>query len=130
MSLQIKTALVVRAAVLAVAACTVLATPAPAAADSEWIFASERQCKARWDSSANYFQIDDQDTTDDDYCYVRHSFQADHDPFSRIAHPQDTAVTKKYPVPGADAYTYVYWKLCKERQNDNDICSNWIRSGT
>lgn len=90
-------------------------------ADSIRIYASNRQCVARWINNPDKFNIDDLDD-DNDYCYVQYGYSSTNLP-SRIAHPQDVEEAASYPVnTGTNAR--IYWKICKERQDDPDICSS------
>jgi len=115
-----------RGGIIGTATLAMLAVvPAVAHADSPLITASNGQCGGKWYSGPNDFRIWDLDLADDDYCYIHYSFQSDHDPFSRIALEQDSTQSGEYHVLNPEGRSVIYWNLCKERQNDNDICAGW-----
>ncbi|MEU6720329.1 hypothetical protein ABZ897_53510 [Nonomuraea sp. NPDC046802] len=116
----------VKSGIIAAAALALMASAStPALADSPIVTASDGQCAAKWLSGPNDFRIWDKDTNDSDYCYVHYSFQSDHSPFSRISHPQDVGGYHDYHILNPQGRPVIYWKICKERQNDTDICSSW-----
>ncbi len=100
-----------------------------ATADSPIVGASGNQCLAQWISSGDKFKILDNDLFDSDWCYVDYSWESDHTPRSRVSRPQDVGGWGTYPVAVEPGSTKVYWHVCKERQNDSDICASW-RSDT
>ncbi|WP_445518694.1 hypothetical protein [Streptomyces sp. NEAU-174] len=113
------------AVIVSIAAAGIVAGPSLAVADTPWVYeSSKRQCAARWLSSQNQFRIDDRDLNDDDYCYVDFSWVASHEPEMRRSHPQDVPGARDYSVSvgGRDV---IHWQVCKERQDDPDICSDW-----
>jgi hypothetical protein len=95
--------------------------PTVASADSVLVYASDRQCVARWLNNPDKFHIDDLDITDNDYCYVQYGYSGTNLP-NRISHPQDVSDYGAYPV-NTGSNGRIYWKVCKERQDDPDICS-------
>lgn len=115
-----------KALMMATGAGTVVAlAAAPAVADSPVVTASGGQCEAKWISSNEQFRLRDNDVNDSDYCYVHYALtQPDvaNNP-SRAQANQDVQ-GYQYRSTGLANGKTVYWKVCKERQNDNDICSS------
>lgn len=107
---------------IAVVAIAVLATGNVAQADSPVVYASGTQCEAKWLSASNQFRIRDNDLGDSDYCYVDWGWSSGNLP-NRFSNPQDVGGYFYYTV-NVGTHTTIYWKVCKERQNDPDICSS------
>ncbi|WP_327354605.1 hypothetical protein [Streptomyces sp. NBC_01304] len=99
-------------------------TTGTAQADSPIISASGGQCKAYWDRSENAFYIADKDNHDSDWCYVDYSWSSSHSDKHRKSVPQDLD-TKYHKRPVTIEGRTIYWHVCKERQDDPDICSEW-----
>jgi len=105
---------------------------APAFADSPTITASNGQCEAKWFSAnpVDTFRIRDDDLNDSDFCYVDFSFSSESgvnaSGHGRVQVGQDVGGFHNFGVGNGGSKT-VWWKVCKERQNDPDICSS-IRS--
>lgn len=114
-----------RIAAIAVLAVAVLLTGNVAQADSPVITASGGQCEAKWLSSPNQFRIRDNDLADSDYCYVDWGWSSG-SLTSRFSNPQDVGGYFYYTV-NVSGHSTIWWKVCKERQNDPDICSS-VRS--
>lgn len=113
-----------RLVALATALPATLALIGTAVADSPVISASGGQCKAQWLSSPNQFAILDNDVYDSDYCYVQYGWSSG-SLTNRISRPQDVGGWGYYTVTIGGSV--IWWKVCKERQNDSDICSS-VRS--
>ena len=96
-----------------------------AIADSPQISASHGQCAAKWHSSSGAFEIWDKDHKDHDTCYVKYGFTKD-ELHSQRNHP-DVPNSRTYPVEEAGCEQTIWWKVCKQRQDDDDICSS-VRS--
>ena len=109
------------AAALAVVA-SVLMWSGSAAADSAVIKASGGQCEATWQSAPNRFRVRDNDLHDSDYCYVVYAFNRSLSNASRWNRAQDVGGYAYFGVGGS--HSLIYFKVCKERQNDPDICSS------
>ncbi|MFK4186907.1 hypothetical protein ACI2L4_23240 [Streptomyces sparsogenes] len=118
-----KTARRIGLGVAALCFSSLLAT-GTASADSPVIQASGGDCRAWWSSSANEFGIRDADNNDNDWCYVDYSWQSDHTPAYRLALPQDEDTRYHYFPVNVNSET-IYWKVCKERSDDPDVCSSW-----
>lgn len=99
-----------------------------ASADSGLVYASNEQCVARWLNNPDKFHIDDLDTNDNDYCYVQYGYSGTNLP-NRISHPQDVSNYGAYPV-NTGGFSRIYWKVCKERNHDPDICSSVKNNAT
>lgn len=97
-----------------------------AIADSPEIYASGKQCKAKWLSGPGAFRIWDLDVHDDDYCYVQWGFSED-TMDSRFSRPQDVGGYGTYSIGEPGCEGVIWWQVCKERQHDSDICSE-VRS--
>jgi hypothetical protein len=123
-------------------ACTgaLLAVPLAdaALADSEVIGVSfdngngNYQCFGKWwtDGGQGWFEIADNDLDDSDYCYVSYGWASgDSNNAGRFNNPQDVKGWNSYPVNITNHPT-IWWKLCKERQNDPDICSVYMHNST
>ncbi|WP_406114936.1 hypothetical protein [Kitasatospora purpeofusca] len=105
------------------------AMPGQAMADTGVITASGGQCEAQWLSGNDWFGIRDVDNNDSDYCYVDYSFNSNHSASSRVSRQQD--INTNWGYHGITVTSnYIYFHVCKERQNDPDICSNWIAATT
>lgn len=111
-----------RPIVVAALLCGTLLSAA-AIADSPEIYASGKQCKAKWQSGPGSFRIWDLDLDDDDYCYVQWGFDKEMMD-SRFSRPQDVGGSGSYPIGEAGCEAEIWWKVCKERQDDPDICSS------
>jgi hypothetical protein len=113
-----------RMVVLAVLAASLVMVPlgSTASADSPVIYASGTQCEAKWLSGSNQFRIRDNDLNDSDYCYVQYGWSSSN-LTNRISRPQDVGGYGYYTVT-VGSYSTIWWKVCKERQNDPDICSS------
>ena len=90
------------------------------------VYASGTQCEGQYDDNDNgsplQFGIRDNDRNDDDYCYIDYGFAAN-DLSRRITREQDAFGYEWTSISPPSGKKTVYWKLCKERQNDPDICS-------
>jgi hypothetical protein len=114
----------IRSVALTAALLAVGVAAQPAAASEQ--NASGGQCYAAyWGGSS--FYIEDADNFDSDYCYVLYNWNAGGG--GRINHPQDIAGLWAYTVSVTPGSTGVDWQVCKERQNDPDICSGWVTDG-
>ncbi|MER6364780.1 hypothetical protein [Kitasatospora sp. NPDC001527] len=101
------------------------AMPGQAMADSGVVSASNGQCEAQYLSGPDWFGIRDVDNNDSDYCYVDYSFNSNHSASSRISRQQD--INTNWGYYGITATnSYLWFHVCKERQNDPDICSAWF----
>ncbi|RPE37165.1 hypothetical protein [Kitasatospora cineracea] len=105
------------------------AIPGQASADSGVISASNGQCEAQWLSGNDWFGIRDVDNGDSDYCYVDYSFNSDHSNRSRVSRQQDVNTNWGYYGITVTS-SYIYFHVCKERQDDPDICSGWVTATT
>ena len=101
-----------------------------AVADSPTITVSGGQCAGKWQSGYNRFWIEDRDVQDSDYCYIRYGWASgDGNTVGRFNHPQDSKDRGYYPV-NVSGHSTIWWKLCKERQNDPDICTSYRQDVT
>ena len=84
--------------------------------------ASGGQCLGQYNHGATFY-LNDNDGNDNDYCYILYTWSAGGG--GRINHPQDYGVGNwyAYDVSGTPGSTSVSWQVCKERENDPDICS-------
>lgn len=110
---------IVAALTIGVAGSLFAASPASAAPDQS---ASGGQCLGGYDNGGIFF-INDNDGGDSDYCYILYTWNAGGG--GRINHPQDYDPGNwyAYQVSGTPGSTEVTWSVCKERENDPDICS-------
>jgi hypothetical protein len=90
--------------------------------------ASGGQCRAAWMAASDSFSMRDGDLNDSDYCYVRYGFSSGTLNY-QVSIPQDAQGTFNRYASGAPGNKTIYWKVCKERQNDPDICGTlyWSR---
>jgi len=108
----------------------VAAAPTPASADSGVINSAGNDCSAYWDSDGNAFFIRDNAGGDDnDYCYVDYGAtqaQAAGSSARRLTIPQDSSIGNfQRRVPDLSGIgDQIYFKVCEERENDPDLCSN------
>ncbi len=107
----------------------VVTATGPAAADSDIINASGGQCQGQWLSADNQFRIRDADNDDSDYCYVDYSWNSAHTERSRVSRPQDINTNWGYYDVTVTAQV-IYFHVCKERQDDPDVCSRWVSATT
>jgi hypothetical protein len=88
---------------------------------------SDGQCYAEF-NGGTAFDVLDNDNFDSDYCYVLYDW--DTGGGGRINHQQDVSGWYSYLVSAPSTASSVTWRVCKERQNDPDICSgtssDWI----
>lgn len=89
------------------------------------VSASGGQCWGNHASGTTTFYIKDNDGNDDDYCYINYNWNTGGG--GRINHPQDYNVGNytAYLVSKPQGATSVSWRVCKERQNDPDLCSSY-----
>jgi hypothetical protein len=96
----------------------------PEAATGRIVTASHGQCRARWSEGFGALRVHDADTEDHDRCYVRYGGEGE-------ALGNQASLEQDEPGPRwFDLYRAslpgesVRWQVCKERQNDPDICSD------
>lgn len=113
------------AAALALGAMATALGGSPANATDKETWASGGQCRGNYNHGATFF-IMDADGSDSDYCYILYNWSAGGG--GRINHPQDYGVGNwyQYDVNGTPGSRSVDWRVCKERENDPDICSAWV----
>jgi hypothetical protein len=118
---------------LAVGAGALLSTVtgvSAAGADSPVITVSNNQCAAQWLSGPNQFGIEDRDVNDNDYCYVRYGWSSgDTNTVGRYNNPEDVKGWNYYNV-NVTGHSTIWWKVCKERENDPDICTGYRSDAT
>lgn len=107
---------------------TVILAGGTAQADSPVVTASGNQCEATWLSSPDQFRIRDNDTDDSDYCFVDWGWSSGA-LNSRFANPQDAGGYFYHSV-NTTGKANIWWKVCKERQADPDICSTTRQDAT
>lgn len=99
----------------------------PASADSGVINSAGNDCSGQWLSGPNQFRIrDNAGGSDDDYCYIDYGGSAG-SVGRRISHPEDCCVGswRNYnPDLSGIGASSLYFKVCEERENDPDLCSN------
>jgi hypothetical protein len=114
----------------AVAASALLLSTSPASADSGAIYSGGgSDCVGMWLSGSNVFQIADlAGGKDDDYCYI------DYGPSRKLADrrlsiPIDSSIGNWQVVASPDLSgigDQIFFKVCEERENDPDLCSNTV----
>ncbi|MER7708638.1 hypothetical protein ABTX81_37885 [Kitasatospora sp. NPDC097605] len=80
-------------------------------------------------SGPDWFGIQGADNNDSDYCYVDYSFDSSHSTRSRVSRQQDVNTNWGYYGITVTS-SYICFHVCKERQNDPDICSGWVTATT
>lgn len=112
------------------AAALAQAQPASGAYSGEQ-YASSNQCQASYNSNfGTYFRIRDNDLNDSDYCYVNYNFVGPNDAYlMRWNAQQDAPGYQIFPTDTGSNKT-VWWHVCKERQNDPDVCSGPYQTAT
>jgi hypothetical protein len=103
------------------------ASAAPEAKSGAWRSASGGQCRAAWNAPTNAFHISDGDLNDSDWCYVQYGYATQNLRY-RESIPQDRQGSFSRSADDVAGNKYVYWKVCKERQNDPDVCSGVYQS--
>ena len=120
---------------MAVGALSMFLPPSPAGAAHDPAFdnnASNGQCWGNWHPGDHQFFILDNDRADSDYCYINFTWLrngTDIGGGGRFNAQQDVGGWQgAYHDPPPSGATHVRWQVCKERQNDPDICSGWAVS--
>ncbi|MGH3697785.1 MAG: hypothetical protein ACRDRX_28035 [Pseudonocardiaceae bacterium] len=103
---------------------------APALADSGEIYSGGgSDCAGLWRSGPEEFSIMDRQGGDDnDYCYIEYgpAQKLTNGKRRRVTIPEDSSIgawqTRTPDLSGIDKM--IYFKVCEERENDPDLCSN------
>lgn len=105
--------------------------PTSSAADSFVINSAGSDCSGLWKSGPNDFWIrDNAGGNDNDYCYIDYgnsAAQAGGSNARRLTLCEDCYVNEWRVFANPDLSgigTQIYFKVCEERENDPDLCSN------
>ncbi len=115
---------------MALGALSMFLPPSPAGAHDQVYrqSASGGQCRGDWHADDDHFWILDNDVFDSDYCYIDYRW-ANVGGGGRFSAVQDVGGWQgPYNASPPGGATGVEWRVCKERQNDPDICSGWTVS--
>jgi hypothetical protein len=98
----------------------------PAAADSGEIYSTGNDCVGKL-SGYTFLVKDLAGGSDNDYCYIDYGSSKDLPEERRVTIPIDSKIgawqNVYSQIDWSGIHDVVYFKVCEERENDNDLCS-------